>query len=74
MIGRFTVVANELFVTVKTGRAIMPFKFGGAITSEEAWDLAAFIDDQCRPGKEGCALKSPNCVDGKDQVNLMGIR
>lgn len=30
-------------------RANMPHRFGGALTDQEAWDLAAFIDHQERP-------------------------
>jgi cytochrome c len=30
-------------------RANMPHRFGGALTDQEAWDLAAFIDRQERP-------------------------
>ncbi len=30
-------------------RANMPHRFGGALTDQEAWDLAAFIDSQERP-------------------------
>jgi len=29
----------------------MPFGNGGSLTAWEAWDLAAFIDGKCRPGK-----------------------
>ena len=35
--------------------ANMPLGSGGELTVQEAWDLAAFIDGQCRPGKAGCA-------------------
>ncbi|MCJ8269223.1 MAG: c-type cytochrome, partial [Psychrosphaera sp.] len=55
-------------------KANMPFEFGGAITNQEAWNLATFIDAQCRPGKPGCSETTPNCVNGVDKVNVMGIR
>jgi cytochrome c len=42
----------------------MPYTSGGMLTIREARDLAAYIDDQCRPGKEGCSL-TPDCVNGK---------
>ena len=29
-------------------RANMPWKHGGELTAQEAWDLAVFIDMQCR--------------------------
>ncbi|NQZ11627.1 MAG: c-type cytochrome [Algicola sp.] len=54
-------------------KANMPFEFGGAITNQEAWDLATFIDAQCRPGKAGCS-ETTHCVNGVDKVNVMGIR
>jgi mono/diheme cytochrome c family protein len=34
--------------------ANMPFGSGGALTEQEAWDLAGFVDRQCRPKKPGC--------------------
>lgn len=56
-------------------RANMPYTSGGLLTDQEAYDLAAFIDNQCRPGKgglgpngEACSV-APGCVDGK-QVPL----
>ena len=35
-------------------RANMPFLSGGELTEQEAWDLAGFVDGQCRPKKPGC--------------------
>lgn len=29
----------------------MPYGSGGSLTAQEAWDIAAFIDGECRPGK-----------------------
>lgn len=50
--------------------ANMPYTSGGMLTRSEADDLAAYIDDQCRPGKGGvgpnggvCRL-APGCADG----------
>jgi len=34
--------------------ANMPYGSGGALTEQEAWDLAGFVDQQCRPKKPGC--------------------
>ena len=34
--------------------ANMPLGSGGALTEQEAWDLAGFVDGQCRPKKPGC--------------------
>jgi cytochrome c len=34
--------------------ANMPFGSGGALTEQDAWDLAGFVDRQCRPKKPGC--------------------
>lgn len=36
-------------------RANMPHRFGGALTDQEAWDLAAFIDGQERPAGPSAA-------------------
>lgn len=32
-------------------KANMPYGSGGLLTDQEAWDIAAFIDGECRPGK-----------------------
>lgn len=37
--------------------ANMPLGSAGVLTVQEAWDLAAFIDGQCRPGKD-CAASA----------------
>jgi cytochrome c len=34
--------------------ANMPLGSGGALSEQEAWDLAGFVDQQCRPKKPGC--------------------
>ena len=34
--------------------ANMPLGSGGALSEQEAWDLAGFVDGQCRPKKPGC--------------------
>jgi len=34
--------------------ANMPLGSGGALTEQEAWDLAGFVDGQCRPKTPGC--------------------
>lgn len=43
----------------------MPFGSGGELTPQEAWDLAAFVDTQSRPGGTSGATKgkgsSPTC-------------
>jgi len=35
-------------------RANMPLGSGGELTEQEAWDIAGFVDTQCRPKKPGC--------------------
>ncbi|HTK95180.1 MAG TPA: c-type cytochrome [Terriglobales bacterium] len=37
--------------------ANMPLGSGGELTEQEAWDIAGFIDAQCRPKKSGCPAK-----------------
>lgn len=32
--------------------ANMPYGNGGALTVQEAWDVACFVDAQSRPGKQ----------------------
>ena len=32
-------------------KANMPYGSGGLLTEQEAWDIATFIDGECRPGK-----------------------
>ena len=54
---------NNLAAFVK---ANMPLGSGGVLTDQEAWDLATFIDSQCRPGKKGCRMPSLDWKDGKD--------
>jgi cytochrome c len=34
--------------------ANMPYGSGGALSEQEAWDIAGFVDRQCRPKKPGC--------------------
>lgn len=40
-------------------QANMPFGSGGELTAQEAWDLATFIEGQCRPGKTEDANHKP---------------
>ncbi len=51
-------------------KANMPLGSGGLLTDQEAWDIATFIDGQCRPGKgmdaKGNACpQSLDCVEGQ---------
>ncbi len=48
----------------------MPYGSGGSLTAQEAWDLAAFIDGKCRPGKGkdrygNICSESRTCRNGK---------
>jgi cytochrome c len=51
-------------------KANMPLGSGGLLTDQEAWDVATFIDGQCRPGKGmdaqgNVCSKSLDCVEGQ---------
>lgn len=51
----------------------MPYGSGGLLTDTESWDIAAYIDSLCRPGKNEDAqgnICSPSkyCAKGKESV------
>ena len=42
--------------------ANMPYGYGGALTVQEAWDVACFVDSQPRPGKTASQSSGVTCV------------
>jgi len=42
----------------------MPYGNGGALTVEEAWDVACFVDAQSRPGKQASHPEETVCSTG----------
>ena len=52
----------------------MPLHSGGVLTAQESWDLATYINSQCRPGKAGCPENlypsSAFCKESNDLESL----
>ncbi|HSK79205.1 MAG TPA: hypothetical protein VLQ45_22315, partial [Thermoanaerobaculia bacterium] len=44
--------------------ANMPYGNAGALTVQEAWDVACFVDAQSRPGKTGGSPEDTVCPTG----------
>jgi cytochrome c len=48
--------------------ANMPYGNGGALTDQEAWDVACFVDAQPRPGKTASHPEETVCSPGGSQA------
>ena len=53
-------LGNNLTYLAEFIHANMPYGNGGALTAQEAWDVAYFIDQQDRPGKTSSTGQPPN--------------
>jgi cytochrome c len=53
-------LGNNLTYLAEFIHANMPYGNGGALTGQEAWDVAYFIDQQDRPGRTSSTGEPPN--------------